>query len=45
LVLALQVFPLAAARMNGYRVKILQLHDLPGGLCKGWGCVRYYKKT
>jgi phytoene dehydrogenase-like protein len=37
------------ARMNGYRVKIFELHDLPGGLCTAWerrgyifdGCIHY----
>lgn len=37
------------ARMNGYRVKIFELHDLPGGLCMAWerrgyifdGCIHY----
>ncbi len=36
-------------RMNGYRVKIFELHDLPGGLCTAWerrgyifdGCIHY----
>ena len=37
------------ARMNGYRVTIFELHDLPGGLCTAWerrgyvfdGCIHY----
>ncbi|MBN2387962.1 MAG: NAD(P)/FAD-dependent oxidoreductase [Anaerolineales bacterium] len=37
------------ARMNGYRVKIFELHHLPGGLCTAWtrkgytfdGCIHY----
>jgi phytoene dehydrogenase-like protein len=37
------------ARMNGYRVTICELHDLPGGLCTAWerkgytfdGCIHY----
>jgi phytoene dehydrogenase-like protein len=37
------------ARMNGYKVKIFELHDLPGGLCTAWerrgytfdGCIHY----
>jgi len=37
------------ARMNGYRAKIFELHDLPGGLCTAWerrgyvfdGCIHY----
>ncbi len=37
------------AQMNGYRTKILELHDLPGGLCTSWqrkgyifdGCLHY----
>ncbi|NWG07409.1 MAG: NAD(P)/FAD-dependent oxidoreductase [Chloroflexi bacterium] len=37
------------ARMNGYRVKIFEMHDLPGGLCTAWerrgyvfdGCIHY----
>jgi phytoene dehydrogenase-like protein len=37
------------ARMNGYRATILELHNLPGGLCTAWerrgytldGCIHY----
>ena len=37
------------AQMNGYRSKIFELHDLPGGLCTAWerkgyifdGCIHY----
>ncbi|HLE16467.1 MAG TPA: NAD(P)/FAD-dependent oxidoreductase [Anaerolineales bacterium] len=37
------------AQMNGYRTKIFELHDLPGGLCTAWerenyifdGCIHY----
>ena len=37
------------ARMNGYRVTICEMHDLPGGLCTAWerkgyvldGCIHY----
>jgi phytoene dehydrogenase-like protein len=37
------------AQMNGYRSKILEMHDLPGGLCTSWvrknytfdGCIHY----
>jgi phytoene dehydrogenase-like protein len=37
------------AQMNGYRSKIVELHDLPGGLCTAWerkgytfdGCIHY----
>lgn len=37
------------AHMNGYRVIIFELHDLPGGLCTAWerkgyvfdGCIHY----
>lgn len=37
------------ARMNGYRVKIFEMHNLPGGLCTSWerkgyvfdGCLHY----
>lgn len=37
------------AQMNGYRTKIFELHDLPGGLCTSWkrkdytfdGCIHY----
>ena len=37
------------AQMNGYRSKIFELHDLPGGLCTSWqrkgytfdGCLHY----
>jgi len=37
------------AQMNGYRSKIFELHDLPGGLCTSWerngylfdGCIHY----
>jgi len=36
-------------QMNGYRTKIFELHDLPGGLCTAWerkeyvfdGCIHY----
>jgi len=36
-------------QMNGYRTKIFELHDLPGGLCTSWergdyifdGCIHY----
>ena len=37
------------AQMNGFRSKIFELHDLPGGLCTAWerkgyvfdGCIHY----
>lgn len=37
------------AQMNGYRSKIVEMHDLPGGLCTAWkrkdyifdGCIHY----
>ena len=37
------------AQMNGYRSRIFELHDLPGGLCTSWerkdyifdGCIHY----
>ncbi len=37
------------AQMNGYRTRIFELHDLPGGLCTAWerkgyvfdGCIHY----
>ncbi len=37
------------AQMNGYKTKIFELHDLPGGLCTAWerrgyvfdGCIHY----
>ena len=37
------------ARMSGYKAKIFELHDLPGGLCTAWerrgyvfdGCIHY----
>jgi phytoene dehydrogenase-like protein len=37
------------AQMNGYRSKIFELHDIPGGLCTAWerqdyifdGCIHY----
>ena len=37
------------AQMNGFRTKIFELHDLPGGLCTAWerkgyifdGCIHY----
>ena len=37
------------AQMNGYRTKIFELHELPGGLCTAWerkdymfdGCIHY----
>lgn len=37
------------AQMNGYRSRILEMHDLPGGLCTAWerkqyvfdGCIHY----
>jgi phytoene dehydrogenase-like protein len=37
------------AQMNGYQTQILELHDLPGGLCTAWhrqgyifdGCIHY----
>lgn len=37
------------ARMNGYRVRIFEMHSLPGGLCTAWtrkgytfdGCIHY----
>src|SRR5512139_997247 len=41
------------ARMNGYRVKMFELHNLPGGLCTAWerrgyvfdGCLYYLYGT
>ena len=37
------------AQMNGYRTKIFELHEIPGGLCAAWqrkgyvfdGCIHY----
>ena len=37
------------AQMNGYRSQIIEMHDLPGGLCTAWqrkdyifdGCIHY----
>lgn len=41
------------AQMNGYKTKIFELHDLPGGLCTAWerqdyifdGCIHYLVGT